>query len=158
MHGIGRGGAALLARGAWSADGRWIVATQPDATGRSRIVAVDARTGERHAVEDAVHPAISPDGAWLAYVRVARERGGPDTLLVRRIPGGGERIVFVNDDTSGYFDGWGTRRNGQPRHPLWSPDGRALVFTRGHENGETLWMAGVDGGGLRRVTSVIPAG
>ena len=55
-----------------------------------------------------VHPAVSPDGGWMAYTSL--RSGGPE-VYVERFPDLGERRLISTDGG---------------RLPLWSPDGREL--------------------------------
>jgi serine/threonine-protein kinase len=63
----------------------------------------------------AVHPALSPDGKWLAY---ATNEGGASQVVVRAFPGpGGVTQVSVDGGTE----------------PVWAPDGRQLFYRRGRQ-------------------------
>jgi serine/threonine-protein kinase len=118
--------------GSWSADGRTLVYTDDHMVRTSRVLAIDVR-GDRkpRAVLPELMtraPSLSPDGRWLA-------------LTVSEAP----RVqVYVTDfpETKG-------RRQvsiGGGRQPLWSRDGRELVY----RSGQRVMSVAVDStGGLR---------
>jgi tricorn protease len=87
-------------------------------------------TDTQSADED--HPAWSPDGKLIAYTTDA---GGADEIAVRPAEGGPERRVTAF--TAGYLYG-----------PMFSPDGKTLVFSDGTHK---LWVVGVDGGAPKLV-------
>jgi dipeptidyl aminopeptidase/acylaminoacyl peptidase len=68
------------------------------------------------------HPAVSPDGRWLAYVS---DQSGDEEVYVRPLGRDGD-LVQVSRGGGG--------------EPLWSPDGREL-FYRGEVDGEPRLMA-----------------
>ena len=57
-----------------------------------------------------VHPAVSPDGGWMAYTSL--RSGGPE-VYVERFPDLGDRRLISTEGG---------------RLPLWSPDGRELFY------------------------------
>jgi serine/threonine-protein kinase len=62
---------------------------------------------------DELTPRISPDGKWMAYVSA---ESGQDEVYVRPFPGaGGRALVSLNGG----------------REPLWSRDGRAIIYSSG---------------------------
>ena len=56
------------------------------------------------------HPAISPDGAWIAYTS---DLTGQEEIYVERFPGLGD---------------WQQISTGSGREPVWSRDGRELFY------------------------------
>jgi serine/threonine-protein kinase len=113
----------------WSPDGAWVVMrTDNGAAGAGDIVAM--RTdGDTTAVPLAdsrfseMHPAISPDGRWLAYTS---DQTGTQEVYVRPFPGPSDRQWQVS--------------NGGGMLPKWSSDSRELYFI----NAARLMAATVD--------------
>jgi Tol biopolymer transport system component len=101
----------------WSPDGRWIVVrTDNTMSGAGDLVAVS--TGDDSAPTPVaaspfteLHPAVSPDGRWLAYT--SNESGGNE-VYVRPFPGSHTVRWQVS--------------NGGGMAPVWSPTGRELFF------------------------------
>lgn len=144
-------GTAGLRSPVWSPDARSILAVGED----DRIVHLDVATGEPRALALGSDPAWSPDGRWIAFVRWEKdERRSVKTLRIVRADGTGERVLFTNRE--GWFATTVTRVDGSPRTPVWSPDGRQVVFVRAHHRGGTLWSVRSDGGGLRQLTRPMP--
>lgn len=142
-------------RPVWSPDGRSL-AVAP--AGEPSIVIIDLDSDVRRVVTRGTAPAWSPDGQWLAFTRNPPGPGVPLSLYVIRADGTGERTVFTQDrddmrggDPELYPDGW-------PASPLWSPDGRRIVFTKHFQTGNTLWIVNADGTGLRLLSERIEPG
>jgi Tol biopolymer transport system component len=87
----------------------------------------------------ASHPALSPDGRWIAYYRII----------------GDQRDIWVISTTGGLPVRF-TDHPAADIHPAWSPDGSQLAFVSGREGGSSLFIAPiVDGsraGPVRRLT------
>jgi Tol biopolymer transport system component len=78
----------------------------------------------RHGNQDFFHPAVSPDGLWIAGTT------GPQfAAQVVKIPIGGGEPVRVGDGA------W----------PAWSPDGRQLAFTSRRSGSPRVWISGANG-------------
>ena len=104
----------------WSPDGRWLVLRTDDATpGAGDIVGVRL-SGDTTPVPllasafSEMHPALSPDGRWLAYTS---NESGADEVYVRPFAAGSGARWQVS--------------NGGGLEPRWSPDGRELYFLDG---------------------------
>jgi Tol biopolymer transport system component len=111
----------------FAADGGSFVFTGNGASGTYRLYA--GRLGEaqapaltRETREDG-HPALSPDGRWLAYVS-ARE--GVGKLWLRNLASGTERQLGEGAEVDLY--------------PAWSPDSRALAFTSGANDDHNIFV------------------
>jgi Tol biopolymer transport system component len=123
---------------------------------------------------DARNPTWSPDGRWIAFSRsenpvygvyVVPAEGGRERLVVKQASDptwsqDGKRLA-VSQGRAGIFvvplEGGGPRRlpirlPGEygPDDLAWSPDGRRIAFVT---NG-ALYVADVDGSGVRRVATV----
>jgi dipeptidyl aminopeptidase/acylaminoacyl peptidase len=98
-------------------------------------------------LESVNDPQISPDGAWVAFVRrrVDRQSNGYRDAVWLARPDGSEVKPFTA----------GTQRDAYPR---WSPDGRHLAFLSDREGDRRqVYVIPVDGGEARRLTDM-PAG
>ncbi|HEU5304308.1 MAG TPA: hypothetical protein VFU40_06670 [Gemmatimonadales bacterium] len=84
------------------------------------------------------YPAISPDGRWLAYVT---EETGRSEVYVRRFPGLGGRVqVSLNSGSE----------------PVWSRDGRELIYRGGGRDGAQIVAARVETAPTFQVVSRTP--
>jgi Tol biopolymer transport system component len=86
------------------------------------------------APEYVVHMHPSPDGKWLAFVRLNQNRAAESELCVISTSGGEVRFLH--------------RFQGMIHGAAWSPDARQIVFTatpKGGRNGE-LWKTALDSG------------
>lgn len=92
-------------------------------------------------LEYAAEPAISPDGAWIAYVRrwsdPMTDRRYSNIWVVRR-DGTGHRPI-----TTGKFS---------EESPAWSSDGTRLAFVSNRGGSAQLWVRWMDTGELLAVT------
>jgi Tol biopolymer transport system component/tRNA A-37 threonylcarbamoyl transferase component Bud32 len=122
----------------WSPDGKSIVymdASGPPGPWRLYRLSVDTLETQPLTSPPAgsggdLEPAYSPDGQMLAFVRMAS--GGSNDLYVVSAAGGEpKRLTFDNV----WMD-----------HPVWTPDGRSIVFRFGRSGGGSLWRISVDGG------------
>jgi TonB family protein len=80
--------------------------------------------------------AWSPSGEAIAY---ASDQTGNFDIWIQRVDGSGEPKQITSEPD----DEW---------QPDWSPDGKALVF-RSERDGGGLFIANVEGGGARRLTT-----
>ena len=143
----------------WSPDGRrvaMVLANGPFWTNASRsihIVGADGsglkRIGPRGDIWDV---AWSPDGKWLALTMATRAENGHHQIYLMR-PDGSD-LKQLTSTADGRVSAL---------QPIWSPDGRQLLFISGAEtSGDAihlvdLWSIDADGSNLRRVTDT-PAG
>jgi len=127
---------------AWSPDGRWLVLrTDNGGPGAGDLVGVRA-SGDSTPVPlvaspfTELHPAVSPDGHWLAYTSI---ESGANEVYVRPFPAttGGRWQVS----------------NGGGSEPRWSPDGRELFYLDG---GLRLVAAQIRSGPSFEVTELKP--
>lgn len=137
----------------WSADGRFILAHDPS---KDAIVRIDVSDGTTVRVVAGQVAAFSPDGRRIAFIRTKSDRERIESAVgVIGADGRGERILFTHRRRTGW--NLETRWNGTPNGLLWTPDGRALVVSRTHNRGTTLWRMDADGGGMRRIVRPIRA-
>jgi Tol biopolymer transport system component len=101
---------------------------------------------------DDVQPAFSPDGTSIAFVSTRASRTG----LIKT-------GTFIGFDTRTFGgDIWVTPAlGGQARRlaedgnfPIWSPNGRAVIYVTGREDRREIFEAAIDGG---RPTPILPA-
>ena len=82
--------------------------------------------------------AWSPGGDALLVTAYEEDRVGSDLLLVDLADGLRRRLT----DTPGVDD-----------RPVWSPDGRKILFVSGRTGIASLWVMGRDGSGMTQVTN-----
>ena len=82
---------------------------------------------------------VSPDGKQIAYFSIGEHQ---EDIFIG--PRGRRRMRRVTDDAP------------RDRAPVFTPDGRSLVFYSNRDGKWGAWTIGVDGGGLRKI--VDPAG
>jgi TolB protein len=139
---------------AGSAAGRWLEITvsslSPDGgsvvfTGRTpqgyEIFELE-REGELRQVAqglaDASGPDISPDGGSIVF---ALRQGEQQTIWVMDRDGGNPHQLFGPPDGNGW-------------DPVWSPDGRQILFASDREGDIQLFRMNTDGGDLQRVSQM----
>ena len=169
-------GQGVIGRLAWAADGSAIYAgidglrTAGAALGGARlqeIMRIDVASGEAGPVfEDALDPAMAPDGRSIAYLRAA------DSATDERAPIAALELAPL-DGSAGQVLVDGAQFEGMAA-PRFSPDGRSIVFAAAggpaagllpsllallgpataHAHGDItydLWQVGIDGSQLRRI-------
>jgi len=102
--------------------------------------------GDYHEFSRLSHPAVSPDGERVAYVKQAPDSDTDYEATVH--------VASVGGDESRRF----TVAEGVDSEPTWSPSGDRLAFvsTRGASDDRPhLWVLPVDGGEAEQVTDVV---
>jgi len=89
----------------------------------------DARRVTRHNAGNVYHPAVSPDGRWIAFYRVLD--GQRDIWVVSA--DGASPVPFTSDSASDI-------------QPGWSRDGSTLAFTSDRDGRFHVWVAPVENG------------
>ena len=105
----------------------WAVDDEPGFP-RPQLVAIDTASGEQRVIANEPYvffadPAVSPDGASIACLRVedsSYDEAPSPALWVIDLGTGAGRAVAANADL------W-------PARPVWAPDGSALYFTSDHQ-------------------------
>jgi Tol biopolymer transport system component len=86
----------------------------------------------------------SPDGRWIAFAS-DRARPGEHEIFVMRANGAGVRRLVASVNHPNWQDAQFS--------PVWSPDGRRIIFSMTVSEGNPeLFVVGVDGRGLKRLT------
>ncbi len=92
-----------------------------------------------HRVAD---PKISPDGQWVAYAvstpAMEANRGVSNIWAVRTSGGDAVQLTSGGHDSS----------------PVWSPDGKTLVFISSRDGNAQIYLLPMDGGEAREITHI----
>ena len=133
----------LMPRGAWRDvwpapvdDHR--VAFQSDRAGAVQVWLLDLKTREVRALAPApsAHPAVSPDGQWIAYAG-----GAEPGIHVQPVSGGGAARRVTDDPSDG--------------EPAFAFDGKTVVFERTHAGeGARVYAVAATGGAVRPLSPV----
>ena len=119
----------------WSPDDKWLLGAWPGADRRISIGFLRIQDGffsPRFNLPPRVFPSflrLSPDGRFVAY---STRRDNNQDIYLAPLEGGGEEIRLTRDP--------------QPdREPVWSPDGRYVLFDRRHgsDGDNSLWAVEV---------------
>jgi dipeptidyl aminopeptidase/acylaminoacyl peptidase len=112
----------------------------PKRAAKRAIVAEDL-----YSIQFVEEPQISPDGNYLAFVKVTIDKVGNKynrAIWLANLSGKRPRI---RQFTSG----------AKPDHsPRWSPDGRTLAFVSSRNDKPQIFLIGMDGGEARAITSM----
>jgi Tol biopolymer transport system component len=132
-----------LPSAAWTRDGKSLVVAGAEKGKPSALWTVAVDTGEARQITHPASgtpgdfsPAVSPDGASVAYVRgeEAEDREGR-AVYVRELSNGSTRRLTFDDHAI--------------RGIAWTPDGRELVYASDRGTGWRLWRLTVSGGNPR---------
>lgn len=130
-----RVGGAVVAAVVSVAIGVWVAQSvreraPNEAAGPVRVKRLTLRTGNN------VAPALSPDGAMVAY---ASDKSGAFEIHVASVALGSREIALTHD-------------GGQNTEPAWSPDGRWIAFHSRARGG--IWLVPATGGSPTQVVDV----
>jgi Tol biopolymer transport system component len=135
----------------WSPDGRSI-AFAGMSGGISDLYRLDIASGKAEQLTDdpyaQLHPSYSPDGATIAY---ATERG-PETDL-DLLAWGPYRIELLDLATRTSRPAPGMEEGAKNVNPVWSRDGRSLLFVSNRGGIPNLYRVELESGELSRVTN-----
>ncbi|MEM7354014.1 MAG: hypothetical protein AAF657_24645, partial [Acidobacteriota bacterium] len=127
-----------------SPDGQSLVLSVTEAPGEPwGVFRLDLETGDRHRLTQPpegslgdYHPAVSPDGRWIAFGR--RSNDFRHDVMVAAADGTGARSL--TDDP------WG-----QVRGLEWSADSRSVLYSSNRAGRFVLWRANLEGGEPERL-------
>jgi serine/threonine protein kinase/Tol biopolymer transport system component len=125
--------------GGWTPDGRQVVYTKRNETFGIDIWAVDVSTGTHQSILATPfqenHPAVSPNGRWLAY---ASNASGRREVYVREFPKGSWQIRMSVDGGA---------------NPVWRNDGRELFY---YQPDGVIMAVPIESGGSGRPAAGVP--
>jgi hypothetical protein len=141
----------------WNPDGTQIAFQRThdaDSRLRHQVAIVDTSGRRWRVVTNGSVPSWSPDGQWIAFMGSDSGPHWEATVRLIHPDGSGEHVIFVNHVTTTYSRGWGPMPEGLPWGPLvWSPDSRALAFTRDFDRGRSIWRVDISSDRLDQVTA-----
>jgi len=135
-----------IANADWSPDGKSITGVGRTAEGRSALVQQLIETGVRQQLTEAppgfreLHPAVSPDGSTVAFLRSGEGRSS-----VFLVPTSGGKVEPFGEWTSGVIGGL-----------EWTPDGRELLVARPAPSGRRLMRIAIGNQGTQVPVAGIP--
>jgi serine/threonine protein kinase len=129
----------------WFPNGRWLImddCREPNEPCGLSLLSVDTRekrtlTTPPPGSGDDDGPAVSPDGRWLAFSRGVSRGGEISQLYLLELSGD---LKPHSEPTQISFE------NQAHDSPVWTPDGRALLFISGIWETSSLWRMAVSNG------------
>lgn len=124
-------------RVSWNGDGRWIAVSHQAAGRTHRLSMVNAATGAVRPLKsldwrEPARIAMSPDGRYLAYDFPTREDAPGRDIYVLAVDGSREAKV-VEHAANDLF-------------PVWTPDGKHLLFVSDRTGSPGLWAVAMEDG------------
>jgi Tol biopolymer transport system component/serine/threonine protein kinase len=127
----------------WSPDGKLLAIADPAPPKECEISVLSIETGEMRVLVSPPagaicdnSPAFSPDGRSVGFVRWAGLAAG-EVYVIATAGGEAKRLTFDN------------RQN---RGPVWTPDGRDIVFSSERDGRQALWRIAATGGTPEKIT------
>jgi Tol biopolymer transport system component len=151
----------------WSADGKRILVTGVKADQSWELAWVSRDGGEIQPLKflgwrlsfDRRPPSISPDGKYIAYSALAEDPGKIQTPNYLRAPGtmpDPQHIYVLRADGSEpeteLVKGANINEN-----PVWTPDGKRILFVSNRSGSFALWSVGVENGKALESPSIVRA-
>jgi Tol biopolymer transport system component len=134
---------AVISTPCWGKDGRIYFTRIERKTGKSGIYVLNPTTGQERVLlrdeDDHRFPVLSPQGRYLAYVSTRGLAVKENKLIMDR------GVLYVRDLKTGreHKVTEGVSMNGAP--PVWSPDGKKLVFFSFRSKRPAMWVVKWDG-------------
>jgi Tol biopolymer transport system component/predicted Ser/Thr protein kinase len=137
---------------AWSPDGGWFVISDKGSTQEpSGLLLLSTQTGEKRKLTSPpakligdTDPAFSADGRSLAFVRLVGYSASDLYLLSLS-----NDFKPIGEPTQITFNNWSVR------NPVWTLDGRQIIFSSGRGGGNNLWRTTASAAGKpERLASV----
>lgn len=126
----------------WFPDGKHVLAiVKRDTTDRGALAIVDIeRAAVRRlrdvAFSDALGASVSPDGKWIAFAVPANDKLGRSPSIRVMAADGSHEHALVDDPSANW-------------RPLWTPEGRGIVFQSDRTGSVGLWFLDVVRGEAR---------
>ena len=140
-----------IAGPSWSPDGRSIVFSGLSG-GLSDLYITDVDGNLRRLTDDRfadLMPAWSPDGRWIAFTTDRGKRANLEELSY------GNLRVALYDLETGAMDFLPHQDEGKNVNPVWSPDGRSLVWVSDRTGTNNLYLFERDNDALHRVSDLL---
>ncbi|GMV36866.1 MAG: tricorn protease [Fimbriimonadales bacterium] len=135
----------------WTADGKKVLFLSNREARRTAVYAVDVMTGATTRLTDEDYQycyaaSASPDGRRLAITR------GAAAWYRKRYKGGGQFDIYTYAPESREYERL-TDWEGQDHWPMWTPDGRSVVFVSERSGAFNLWRMPAGGGNPTQLTT-----
>jgi Tol biopolymer transport system component len=123
-------------------DGKWVVFNSGYTGTNIWKVSIEGGVPTQLTTEETDHPAVSPDGKWIACVYWPDPAQPPAKLAVFPAEGGG--FTKTLEWKGGTEDSEGVR---------WTPDGQSLTYALSDGVAANLWKQPISGGPPREITN-----
>jgi Tol biopolymer transport system component len=120
----------------WTPDKKWVLISHNPPDNTTQLAMLSIRDGSLRPLKSFgwqdVNASLSPDGKWVAYDAHASDKTLSHDIFVLAIDGSQERAVVQNpaDDTL----------------PVWTPDGKRILFLSDRTGQPSLWSVPVNEG------------